>query len=110
MPSAVAPPLVTKPDNIELAVHHGNQINKSLWHDSSPLQALQRAKPQHGHSCLPTSGTPFGHTGMLSGGSMCPLGGLFRGSGLLSHLSELYLGMSTPHERGRDVPFLSLSC
>lgn len=53
MPSAVAPPLVTKPDNIELAVHHGNQINKSLWHDSSPLQALQRAKPQHGHSCLP---------------------------------------------------------
>ena len=43
MPQAVAPPLAMKPDNIVLAMHHGNQINKSLWHDSSPLQALQKA-------------------------------------------------------------------
>lgn len=43
MPQAVAPPLAMKPDNIVLTMHHGNQVNKSLWHYSSSLQALQKA-------------------------------------------------------------------
>lgn len=74
MPPAVAPPLVLKPDNIVLAMHHGNQINKSLWHNSSPLEYLQKTKLQHYHVCLPATGSPFSHTKMLSGGSVCPWG------------------------------------
>ena len=85
MPWAVAPRLAVKADNIVLAMHHGNQVNKSVWHDSSLL--CRKQQPQYGYSCLPPSGTPLSNTEMLSGGATC-LGGLHEEPRLLSHLID----------------------
>lgn len=97
MPRATAPPLAMKPDSIVLAMYHGNQINTSLWHDSSSGSA------ESNRPCMATHVSqlqePLSATLKFSLEEPHGSGGLYEEPRLLSHLSEQDLDASTPYWR-----------